>query len=141
MTDTSTVRDRLQQASSVAAILDAAHEAFEEMLSVIRGYQDGGAPFWAALVMASAAAADGRDAVAAAPSSPIPSCRGRRASTPSGHIKAEDAAPTVAALSEAVAERLLRAAGLAETATDRQACLEGARYASEIHGLMTGTWP
>jgi hypothetical protein len=146
MTDKASVQDRLDQAATLREILDAAYQAFEEMLSIIGSYHDSGHPFYAALVMASAPAADGRDAVAAAPSlspapPPGPSRRGRHVGTPPATCAATDAAAHVAALANAASEILLRAAGLAAMDADREACHEGARYASEIHGLVGGTRP
>ena len=64
------VRERLHQASDLAAILDAAYDAFESMLSVLRAHEDPGDPMFGAVMMAAASAADGRDAVLSAPSLP-----------------------------------------------------------------------
>ena len=51
-------------------VLDAAHDAFEDMLSVIRAFEDPEDGMFIPLVMAAASAADGRDAIAFAPSLP-----------------------------------------------------------------------
>jgi hypothetical protein len=147
MTDASSIQVRLEQATVLGETLDAAYEAFQEMLSVIGSYSDSAAPLYTALVMASAPAADGRDAIAAAPSLPLASSprtsarRGRRASTPPVTDAAAGPAASVTALSMTVADRLLHAAGLAEIAEDRDACCDAARYAAEIHGLVTGYGP
>lgn len=146
MTNESSVQGRLEQATNLGELLDAAYEAFEEMLSIIGSYHNNGRSFYAGLVMAAPPAANGRDAIAAAPSLPpaspsAPSRRGRRASTPPGTCAAAGAAAHVAAISTALADTLLQAAGLAGIADDREACYEGARYASEIHGLVGGNEP
>jgi hypothetical protein len=144
MTDTSSIQDRLEQGTGLGETLDAAFEAFQQMLSVIGSYNDSGAPFYAALVMASAPVADGREAVARAPSLPAtspartPPRRGRWPSTPPVADAAADAAASVIALSKAVVSALLHAANLADIAEDREACCDAARYASEIHRLVAG---
>ena len=70
MTRIDAAQRRLQQASDLAEVLDAAYEAFEAMLSVIHGVQDPASGWFAAYVMAAASAANGRNAVALAPSLP-----------------------------------------------------------------------
>jgi hypothetical protein len=68
-----TARQRLQEADGLAAVLDAAYAAFKGMLSVIHSAQDPASGLFAALVVAAvsaASAADGRDALALAPSLP-----------------------------------------------------------------------
>ena len=67
MTCISNARARLQQASDLVTVLDAAYAAFEGMLSVIGPCEDPASGWFAAFVMAAASAADGRDAVAFAP--------------------------------------------------------------------------
>jgi hypothetical protein len=68
MTRINAVQHRLQQASDLAAVLDAAYTAFEGMLSVIDPVQDPASGLFAALVMAAASAANGRNVLALAPS-------------------------------------------------------------------------
>src|SRR6202043_3720301 len=63
-------RARLEQVAGLPAVLDAAYEAFEEMLRAIEDQQDPDGGAFAAFVMSGAAAANGRDALAAAPSLP-----------------------------------------------------------------------
>src|SRR5215813_3839609 len=70
MTRIATAHDRVEQADDLAAMLNAAHSAFEDMLSVIRALEDPGHGMFIPLVMAAASAADGRDAIAFAPSLP-----------------------------------------------------------------------
>ncbi len=141
MTGTASVQERVEDASSLAELLDAVYDAFGEMLSVIVNYHDSGRPFYAALVMAGAAAADGRDAIAAAPSLPrAASCRGR-SGTPDSGTDAVGVAAALAALSDSVAVRLLQAATSADAAEDRAACRDGAAYAHEAHLLMAGKEP
>lgn len=141
MARASHVQQRLEQAGNLPEILGAAYDAFAEMLSVIRGYQDSGSPFYAALVMAAAVGADGRDALSWSPSLPLPSGCGEPPELPFSIADPVEVAAYLAALSEAVGSRLRVAATTADRVADRQACEDGARYADEIHALATGNGP
>src|SRR5215468_6064950 len=70
MTMMDTAQQRLQEADGLAAVLDAAYGAFEGMLSVIYPVQDPANGLFATFVMAAASAANGRNALALAPSLP-----------------------------------------------------------------------
>src|SRR5260370_20798242 len=63
-------RRRVQQASGLGGVLDAAYDAFESMLSVIRDHEDSTDRMFIPFVMAATCAANGRDAVLFAPSLP-----------------------------------------------------------------------
>ena len=65
-----TAQQRLQEADGLTALLDAAYAAFEAMVSVIHPVQDPASGLFAAFVMAAASAANGRNALALAPSLP-----------------------------------------------------------------------
>src|SRR5215469_6739122 len=93
-------QERVELAGSLPDVLSAAHDAFESMLAMIRVYQDTGGPFYGALVMAAAAAADGRDAIGMAPSLPRPSDDELAVEAPAAPIGALDTAAAVAALSQ-----------------------------------------
>src|ERR1039457_5553747 len=56
-------RDRLEQAAGLAAVLDAAYDAFESMRLAFRVHEDPASGLFAAFVMAAASAADGPVAV------------------------------------------------------------------------------
>jgi hypothetical protein len=60
------------RAENLPALLAAAYGAFECALQALRGAEDHAGPLLPAFVLAAAAAADGRDAVAAARSFPGP---------------------------------------------------------------------
>ena len=62
------LRIRVVRATNLPGILDAAYDAFEGMLLVIHSQEDRAGGGFAAFVMSAASAANGRDAVAAAPS-------------------------------------------------------------------------
>ena len=70
MNEIAAAAGRLQQATGLAAILDAACGAFECMLLVLWDRIDPGEPLFIALLTAATCAADGRDAVLSAPSFP-----------------------------------------------------------------------
>jgi hypothetical protein len=135
------MQERVESACRLCDVLDAAHDAFEFMLLLIRGYQDSGDHFYGALVMAAAAAADGRDAISVAPSLPRHSGDEPRVDGPATNIGALDAAATVEALSQLVARKLRLAAKTADATADWAACEDGARYADEVSALASGNGP
>src|SRR5690349_16277974 len=92
------VREHLQQASDFAAILDAACNAFESMLLVLRAHEDPGDPAFGAVVMAAASAADGRHALLFAPS--LPPHRLQAADIPERHDAVGAVADELAGLTE-----------------------------------------
>ena len=133
------MRERLYQADDVVAILDAACDAFESMLSVLRAHEDPGDPVFGALVMAAASAADGRDAVLFAPS--LPPHRPRTAGVEESYDAVGVVADALADLSELLAGRLDDAACIAADPGDQAACLAAARWARDIHSLLAGDAP
>jgi len=141
MTRITAAQHRVQQASDLAAVLDAAYEAFEAMLSAIDPVQDPASGLFAAFVMAAASAANGRNAVALAPSLP-----GHPLAVPAGQRpwpgeRPERLAEVVAGLSHLVAGRLSRAAACAPDTGDRAACTHAARSARDICGLLSTSGP
>jgi hypothetical protein len=136
------VRERLQEASDLEAVLTAAHDAFEFLLTVIRDHEDRADGMFAAFVMSAAFAADGRDAAAAATSLPPPG-PGARAGAGAELLAgaAADVAAGLADLSQQLATRLAQAASAASDAGDAAACREAARCAADIYELLTGTVP
>jgi hypothetical protein len=133
------VHERLHQASGLAAILDAACDAFESMLSVLRAHEDTGDPLFGTVVLAAACAADGRDALLFAPS--LPPHRLQAADAKEEHDTAEPVADVLAGLGELLATRLDEAASLAPDPEDLAACQAAARWARDIHALLTGNVP
>jgi hypothetical protein len=138
MVEMSEVQERFVSASSVPELLDAAYEAFEDVLTVIRQHDDPGGGLFIPMVMAAASAADGRDAICRAPSLPP---RSLHAGTWKGTGRAQApraAAAWVAGLCEVLADRLAGAASSAAGAGDRGACLDAARCARDVRALMRG---
>jgi hypothetical protein len=142
MTRIATARNRVEQAHGLVAVLDAAHDAFEDMLSVIRAHEDPDDGMFISLVMAAASAADGRDSIAYAPSLPSlrlnPGTSGEQ-SDETGPVQA--IAGRLAALSEFLAARLSDTARSAPDPGDRRACTDAARSARDIQALLTASSP
>ena len=142
MTSMTGVQDRLARASCLAELLDAAYDAFEDMLTVIRRHDDPGSGWFTAMVMAAASAANGRDAVGWAPSLPLrrlhPDQPGEIAGRPQ---TAEAAAAWVASVCELLAGRLDVGAAPDADPGDVAACRDAAGYAREVHALMGGGAP
>jgi hypothetical protein len=65
-----TASDLISQATDLPSLLDAAWQVFEHILASLRAAEEDAGPLLAALVMAAAAAADGRDAIGTAPALP-----------------------------------------------------------------------
>jgi len=133
--------DRFHHARDLAPVLDAACDAFEEILSVIGGYEDTTDSVDVPLLLAATQAANGRDAVLFAPSLPA-----RRLHQPEqvGELErpsAADITAAVAALSLLLSCGLAHTAGTVAAAADRAACQDGARHARAVHDLLTGGGP
>jgi hypothetical protein len=129
---------RLEHATGLAAILDVAYDAFEDMLPVIEAQQDPGSAAFTAFVMSGASAANGRDAIAAAPSLPAAAApRITPARTPVA-VTTQQAAAAVAGLSRVLVSRLNAAASLSAEVGDRAACASAARHAAAICSMLEG---
>lgn len=141
MNQIATARERLEQATGLSAILSAAYDAFDDMLSAIEELQDPGGGAFAAFVMSGASAASGRDAVAAARSlPPISSADANRptlASMPAD-ASTQDPARVLAELSSLLAGRLADVAASAADTGDQAACAQASRHAADICSLLGG---
>jgi hypothetical protein len=130
---------RLEHATGLSAILDAAYDAFEDMLPVIEAQQDPGSAAFTAFVMSAVPAANGRDAIAAAPSLPAAATHhavttGRTSAT----VTVAQAAAALAGLSRVLVSRLNAAADLSADVGDRAACASAARHAAAVCSLLEG---
>lgn len=127
--DLSAATSSVERAEDLPALLAAAYGAFECALQALRGAEDHAGPLLPAFVLAAAAAADGRDAVAAARSFPGPSSSfmGKMASP-----AAADVADQVAGLSLALFTRLRDAAA----GGGGSACSAAAARAGRMHELL-----
>jgi hypothetical protein len=134
-------RARVEEAIGLPAVLDAAYDAFDQMLAAITSQQDRGGATFAAFVMSGTAAANGRDALAAAPSLPPVSSGdlARMASESALDLPTEDAAAVLAGLSQLLSRRLADASDRTADAGDRFACAQAARHAAYVCSLLGGT--
>ena len=138
----SAVRDQVEQADGLPAVLDAACEAFHEMLPVIRAHEDPGSGWFTAFVMAGTCAANGRDAILFAPSLPPKRLHPLPADTTApGQGSVGTIAGVVASLSGLLAARLAQAAASTPDPRDREACQRAAGYARDLQSLLTGSGP
>ena len=123
--------DRLAEATGVPVLLAVAYDVFGYMLLALRGTENQAGVLLPAIVLAAAAAGDGRDAVARAPwlpSLPEP------LEPPMSAGGAEQVADETAALSRALWERLAAADA---PAGYQAACAGGAAAAWRICSLLT----
>jgi hypothetical protein len=127
--DLPAVTSSVLQAESLPALLAAAYCAFECALQALRGAEDHAGPLLPAFVLAAAAAADGRDAVAA-----DGSFRGLGDALPGNmrSLTAIDVADQVAGLSLALFTCLRDAAA----GGGGSACAAAAARAGHMHELL-----
>ena len=131
-------RAQLEHASGLPAIMDAAYDAFEDLLTGIREHEDPASGLFAAFMFAAASAADGRDAILFAPSLG-PYRKDDRPATlaeADSEVPLEDVADAAADLSQLLVSRLLEAGEAAANAGDRSACLKATRCAENIRSLL-----
>ena len=117
------------RAEDLPALLAAAYGGFDCALQALRGAEDHAGPLLPAFVLAAAAAADGRDAVAAAGSFPGP---GSPLTGSMASPAAADVADQVAGLSLALLTRLRDAAA----GGGGSACAAAAARAARTHELL-----
>jgi hypothetical protein len=130
---------RLAVAMSVPELLDAACDAFDEILVVIRQHDHPASEYFVPMVMAGAAAGNGRDYLLWAPSLPPRSLSdGQEAETDQRPPTARAAASWLATLCDVLVSRLMCAAEVAREPGDRDACLGAAGHARELRSLMRG---
>jgi hypothetical protein len=134
--------DRFGQARGLAPVLDAACNAFEEILAVIGDYEDASDALVVPLLLAATQAANGRDAVLFAPSLPARRLHQmERVGEEPARGSAQDITAAVAGLCQLLASRLAHTAGTVADVADRAACQDAARHAQAVHALLTGSGP
>jgi hypothetical protein len=140
MSSIAAARQQIEGAESLAVLLDAAYAAFEEVMSAIYADEDRVGESFAGFAFASAAAAEGRDAVAGAPSLPRPPVpeRADAFGLSDPYYAREELAGVLAGLAGLLAARLGEAAGTAADPKDRVACQIAALQAQEVHVLLGG---
>jgi hypothetical protein len=140
MTQLNTARDRLHQARGLPSVLDAAYDAFEDILAVIGNYEQASTSTGMAIafLLVATQAANGRDAVLFAPSLPPHGLHPGQAPGQLERGSADDIKAAVADLSKLLASRLACAAPAAAADGDRAACQDAARYARKVAALVAG---
>ena len=129
------MRARLEAGGELTDVLSAAWGAFSLLLAACCDCEERAAELSAAFAFASAAAVQGRLALASAPS--LPADLGNRASD-SGCAEAdlEKTADALAGLAGVLVTRMSAAAGLARGAGDQAACQEAVAQAAQIYELL-----
>ena len=135
--------NRFRQAHGLPAVLDAAYDAFEAILTVIGDYEDatstGGE---IAFLLVATQAANGRDAVLFAPSLPPRALHPwAAAGKPNERESVSDITSSVAGVSELLATGLARTATTITNGADRAACRDAATCAARITDLLAGAGP
>ena len=132
--------NRFRQAHGLPAVLDAACDAFEAILTVIGDYEDaisnGGV---ITFLLVATQAANGRDALLFAPSLPPRALHPMAA--PDEPDSASDIKTSVAEVSQLLATGLARTATTITDGADLAACRDAATCAAQISGLLVGTGP
>ena len=122
----------------LASILAAAFDEFEMLRKAARLREGQDPDLFPAFLLAGSAAANGRDALVNAPAFPPgPQPPGPAAVLAAGPDPAS-AADAIAAHAAVLAEQLDRAASMAVTGDDRDACQDAASAARQICQLMAG---
>ena len=142
MRSLTTAADRFRAAHGLPATLDAACAAFEQILTVIAGYERAtGTGLAITFLFAATQAANGRDAMLFAPSLPAVA---RHAPAPAGEQRewnARDLKTPIAALADLLARGLGHTATTAASGADRAACHDAAACATRICYLLTRPGP
>ena len=128
------VTHSLRQATDAAAIIAASYHAFGQLLPVLHALQEPDSKLFTGAVMAAAYAANGRDALAFAPSL---TARGHHTARCDRDVSTGDhPVPDLTGLCDVLAARLAEAATTAAKDGDRIACREAGQDAREIAALL-----
>ncbi len=129
----------LAEATTVPGLLSAARDAFEVVIFLSGEHAEADDSLVAALAGAMAVAADGRDAIAMAPSLPAqPTSDGGGAAPNPERGSVREIAAALGALSELLAARLGQGASASRDPRDRTACRRAVGYAHETRALLSG---
>lgn len=127
---------RIRSCATLPDSLAAGVDAFETIRLHARQCEDRAPELFAAFMTTAAAAADGCDALAAAPSLPPPDRHTAATSMPVPDADIDAIADALAALATTLHSLLAREAMMAANRADRTACDDAARSAMEIRQLM-----
>jgi hypothetical protein len=132
--------NRFRQAHGLPAVLDAACDAFEAILTVIGDYEDATSNSGViTFLLVATQAANGRDALLFAPSLPPRALHPMAA--PDGPESASVIKSSVVGVSELLATGLARTAATITDGADLAACRDAATCAARISDLLAGAGP
>jgi hypothetical protein len=137
MRQVTTAGNRFRQAHGLPAVLDAACDAFEAILTVIGDYEDATSTSGViTFLLVATHAANGRDALLFAPS--LPSRALHPMAAPDELESASAIKSSVAGVSELLATGLARTAATITDGADLAACRDAATCAARISDLLAG---
>ena len=143
MTRLNTAQNRLRQARNVPSALDAACDAFEDILRVIGSYEESATSTETAIVflLVATQAANGRDAMLFAPSLPPQALHAPASAGEWRQPGVQDLQAAIAGLAGLLAGGLGHTATTAPDGADRAACRAAAACATRIHYLLARPGP
>jgi hypothetical protein len=140
MRQVTTAGNRFRQAHGLPAVLDAACDVFEAILTVIGDYEDTTATGTAfTFLLVATQAANGRDALLFAPSLPPRALHPTAA--PDESESASVIKSSVAGVSQLLATGLARTATTITDGADLAACRDAATCVARISDLLAGAEP
>ena len=126
--------------TAIPALLATAYETLDHIATVLYEHAGRAGHLIAPFMVAAAAAADGRDAVIAAPSLPAAAGHSRsRRQQGLGESSPEDIADSLAEVARVLSADLAGSAGTARDPRDRAALATASRCAETIHSCLAGT--
>jgi hypothetical protein len=141
VTDISAALQRFAAATEVADVLDRACEVFEDILAVLRRHQEEEASAFPAFVLATCAAANGRDWTGGQ-WTPQPAAREPdSASRLLDGAGMAEVAVAIAVACEELSVRLSACAAAAASEAERECCEHAAAEAAMIQALLGGASP
>jgi hypothetical protein len=140
MPELESTQARLEAVDELPGLLAVAWDAFSLLLAACQDSESRSAELFAAFAFAAAAAAEGRLAIAGAPS--LPPDPGQTASSgASSEPDLDKLADALAGLAGRLGERLLSAARESADPGDRDACEHAAAQAARVCETLVPDWP
>jgi hypothetical protein len=141
VTDLSAALQRFAAATDVTDVLDRACQVFEDILAVLRRHQEEEASAFPAFVLATCAAANGRDWTGGQ-WTPQPAAREQDpGSQPRDSATVAEVAVAIATACDQLSIRLSACAAAAASDADRACCEHAAAEAATIRALLGGASP
>jgi hypothetical protein len=141
VTDLSAALRRLPAATEVADVLDGACQVIEDILAILRHHQENDESAFPAFVLATCAAANGRDWTGGQ-WTPQPDAREQDpGSQPMDGVTVAEVAVAIAAACDQLSIRLSACGAAAASDADRACCEHAAAEAATIRALLGGASP